>query len=297
MTIAQLKIILLTARHGSISAAAKELGIPQPNASSGIKNLEKELGFDIFKRSRNGIELTDKGQLFLEHAQRIIDENKKITDLSKVGRVFQLRVGCSNYFRGREAFVKIAQKHLDDPFSDLQYSSVSIEKGIILLSEHKLDIVIGLTIDTLLPIIQEEALAKHVSVLDMDDTNPVIVLKKDHPIIQNGLFTNGKINVNVLKEYPYVAYHNLNEDFEAPYYRAVFKVPCKYTLFVDETDTRLKLAQNTNAFLLGGAHPKQMLDQYGLVEFPYPGYRLKVIVLYRDIDENKAEVKEYINLI
>jgi len=297
MTITQLKIVLQTARQGSISAAAKDLGIPQPNASSGIKSLEKELNFKIFKRARSGIELTEKGQLFLEHAQRILDENERICDLSKVGHVFQLRVGCSNYYRGRTAFVNLFEKHQDELFSDLQYYSVSIEKGISLLSEHKLDVVVGLTIDTLFPTIKEMANQKNLTLLDIDDTVPVITIRKDHPIIKNGLFTDKPVNINILKEYPYVAYHNLNADFEAPYYRAVFKVPCKYTLYVDETDTRLKLVKNSNAFVLGGTHPQEMLDQYNLVEFPYPDYKLKVIALYRDLDEYKKEVEEYINMV
>lgn len=50
MTLQQLKYALTIARSGSINEAAKQLFISQPSLSETIRELESEVGFDIFLR-------------------------------------------------------------------------------------------------------------------------------------------------------------------------------------------------------------------------------------------------------
>ena len=64
MTFQYLKYLLTVAEKGSITEAAKGLFISQPSLSNAIKEVEKEIGFSIFTRSRTGIALT-KALLFL----------------------------------------------------------------------------------------------------------------------------------------------------------------------------------------------------------------------------------------
>jgi len=296
MTLTQLKIVLLTAHHGSISGAARELGIPQPNASSGIKVLEKELGFTIFKRENGGVMLTEKGQLFIDHTQRIIDEIDSIDKLNSMGHVFQMRVGCTNYYRGKEAFIKLCTKHKDENMADLQYYNVSFDRGMVLLSQHKLDFIVGITLDVLLPTMLEIAKDKRLTCLELDESKVALTLGKDHPIVKEGLFENG-IDTSILRQYPYIAYHTLNDDFDMPYYKAAFEIPCKYKLFIEEKETRFKLAKNTNGFMLGVAHSPETLEENGLVQYDYPGYHPKVICMFREIDKDRDEIKEIIDLI
>ena len=52
------RIFLETAKHGSISAAAKHLYVTQPAVSVGIIQLETELGVKLFHRMSRGIKLT-----------------------------------------------------------------------------------------------------------------------------------------------------------------------------------------------------------------------------------------------
>ena len=52
------------ARLGSLSLAARELETSQPAISRTVTQLEKQLSARLFKRSRNGVSLTDTGQRF-----------------------------------------------------------------------------------------------------------------------------------------------------------------------------------------------------------------------------------------
>ena len=47
---------------GTVTAAAKALGISQPSASSLITNLERELGFALFKRTKGRLVPTPEAQ-------------------------------------------------------------------------------------------------------------------------------------------------------------------------------------------------------------------------------------------
>ena len=62
MTIQQLQYVLEVYRAGSVSQAAKNLFVGQSSVSVSITNLEKELGYPIFTRSKNGVALTPQGR-------------------------------------------------------------------------------------------------------------------------------------------------------------------------------------------------------------------------------------------
>ena len=75
---ALLQTFVATAQHGSLSAASKVEGITQPTASRHISQLETQLGYRLFERSKSGIELTDRGQLLLEHATSMAEAAARV---------------------------------------------------------------------------------------------------------------------------------------------------------------------------------------------------------------------------
>jgi DNA-binding transcriptional LysR family regulator len=52
------------ARHGSFTLAAKDLHVTQAAVSQQVRLLEERLGFALFRRHANGLELTDQGRAF-----------------------------------------------------------------------------------------------------------------------------------------------------------------------------------------------------------------------------------------
>lgn len=61
-----LKLFEVTARHGSFTRAADELGISQPAVSHAIRQLESELGVSLFERRHKGVSPTAAGQYLQE---------------------------------------------------------------------------------------------------------------------------------------------------------------------------------------------------------------------------------------
>ena len=74
MTLQQLRYVIQAADSRSMNEAAKALYISQPSLSEAIKELEKEIGIELFKRSSHGTVLTPEGEEFLGYARQVTDQ-------------------------------------------------------------------------------------------------------------------------------------------------------------------------------------------------------------------------------
>ena len=68
----RLRVIDAVARHGSVTAAAKELHYSQPSVSHHLARLEAESGAQLLQRVGRGVRLTPAGQLLADRAAEII---------------------------------------------------------------------------------------------------------------------------------------------------------------------------------------------------------------------------------
>lgn len=80
MEFEQLRQLDAIARAGTISAAADELHTSQPSVSRSMRALERELGCELFERTRNHVALNDAGKLALRHARAILAEERRMRD-------------------------------------------------------------------------------------------------------------------------------------------------------------------------------------------------------------------------
>jgi DNA-binding transcriptional LysR family regulator len=75
MELRHLRYFVAAAEEKNISRAAKRLHISQPAVSRQIRDLEGELGVRLFKRLRDGLELTDAGNTALVHAREVLRQS------------------------------------------------------------------------------------------------------------------------------------------------------------------------------------------------------------------------------
>jgi len=71
LEIRHVRVLLAVVDEGSITRAARRLGIPQPSLSSQIRRIEMELGLVLFERASGGVTLTDKGHDLLQHLRAV----------------------------------------------------------------------------------------------------------------------------------------------------------------------------------------------------------------------------------
>lgn len=78
MNTRQLQYVLTLAREGSFSRAAETLGISQPSLSQYIRNIEKEIGTELFVRASGTVRLTEAGQAYTEAGQDILSAERQL---------------------------------------------------------------------------------------------------------------------------------------------------------------------------------------------------------------------------
>ncbi len=91
MNIASLRYVIEVEKTGSITHAAHNLYLRQPNVSKAIKELESELGIVIFTRTSKGVVPTPVGKRFLSHARSIlaqIDRTKALYNAGSPDKIF-----------------------------------------------------------------------------------------------------------------------------------------------------------------------------------------------------------------
>lgn len=101
MNIEHLRYVLEVDRAGSISQAADNLYMGQPNLSKAIKELEQALNITIFRRTSKGAQITPKGQEFLRYAKNILRQYEELEALGRENesdvQILQISVPRASY--------------------------------------------------------------------------------------------------------------------------------------------------------------------------------------------------------
>ena len=71
-TLRQLQYFVAVAELGSITRAAQSLSISQSSVTEAIRDLESDLGVELFDRHARGLTITHNGHQFLRHATKIL---------------------------------------------------------------------------------------------------------------------------------------------------------------------------------------------------------------------------------
>lgn len=112
MTLTQLKYVITVAEARSMNEAAKQLFISQPSLSSAIKELEEEIGIEVFRRSNKGVFVTLEGEEFVGYARQVVEQymliETKYIDKANVKKKFG--VSTQHYTFAVKAFVEMVKQ-------------------------------------------------------------------------------------------------------------------------------------------------------------------------------------------
>ncbi|MBQ9421532.1 MAG: LysR family transcriptional regulator [Lachnospiraceae bacterium] len=112
MNLKHMRYLLTIAEEKNITAAAKKLYVSQPSLSACIKNIEEDLGTEIFDRSTTPLELTPAGEVYLRWVRNVLNSEyemkQKLSDVSSV-RHSEIRIGAS-FERIRNAIYPILRE-------------------------------------------------------------------------------------------------------------------------------------------------------------------------------------------
>lgn len=162
MNIRHLKYFVATAKSGQVSRAANLLAISQSSVTGAIRDLETELGTDLFQRSSHGMELTEAGREFLASAREIL---QKLDEATKLTRRHSTVSGVISLAATYTVIGYFLPYHLDRlkhlyPGLEVRLSELnreSIEEGLL---SNRFDMAVVLTSNLNNPELESETLLK-----------------------------------------------------------------------------------------------------------------------------------------
>lgn len=112
MTLAQLRYVITVANSNSMNEAARTLFISQPSLSAAVKDLEEEIGVELFRRTNRGISVTPEGEEFLGYARQVVEQYELIEAkyVSKEQAKKKFSVSTQHYTFAVNAFVELVKQ-------------------------------------------------------------------------------------------------------------------------------------------------------------------------------------------
>ena len=117
------RIFYVVANNSNITKASEELNISQPAISKSIKNLEEQLGGQLFVRTKRGVVLTEEGKEFYNYIKQAIEyinnAENKFTDLINL-EAGCIKIGISTTLTKEFLLPYLEEFHLLYPKIDIQ---------------------------------------------------------------------------------------------------------------------------------------------------------------------------------
>src|SRR5215470_7310558 len=131
----------------SFTKAAQSLGVTQPAVSAQIKRLQILLGGELFDKSAPGVTLTEKGEVVVNHARRLLSINDQILDLAASRPVInRVRIGFPQDFFATAIFRLLTKFRSEHPDLRLQVCADVSDNLLRDLRRGEYDLAVALTV-------------------------------------------------------------------------------------------------------------------------------------------------------
>lgn len=136
-----LKVFVAVANKKSISLGAKKLNVTQTNVSLRIKQLEKNLGFELFHRVPKGVLLTKEGERLLPIAKDVVEKIKEAQNQIRNIKKQDTLIIASTYSNTKMRLIPLLKK-LNEDYPNIKLEVITNNTIAIkqMLIEYKVDI-------------------------------------------------------------------------------------------------------------------------------------------------------------
>jgi DNA-binding transcriptional LysR family regulator len=154
LDLVRLKVLAAVARHGSVTAAAQELGYAQPSISHHLSRLEAEVGLPLTRRAGRGIRLTPAAELLAQRAAEILGRVEAAEDeLAAIGGLRSGRVRVAGFQSALSTVVTDAAVTMRASAPGIDLSLVDLHPYVALqhLREGLIDVAVVFRYDDTVP--------------------------------------------------------------------------------------------------------------------------------------------------
>ncbi len=249
MTILQLKYIIAIDEECSMRRAADRLYVSQPGLSSAVRDLENELGIQIFERVHNGVVTTAAGASFIAYARSAVEQFEKVEEkyLNSKNEKPTFSVSMQHYTIAVNAFIETVKEYDLEEYQfhirETQTSEV-IEDVKTLRSEVGVIALSDFNKSTFRKIFADASL----EFTELFTRNTYLYLSKHHPLADKET-----ISLDDVKDYPCMVFDQ--GDNTSFYYReeALATYDYKKVISTNERATSIELMLGLNGYAVGAA--------------------------------------------
>ena len=266
MNIMHLKYAVEVAKTGSITQAAENLFMGQPNLSKAIRELEESLGITIFKRTSKGIVPTLKGEEFLVYAKRIlaqIDELESIYSSDhQTTQTFSISIPRASYMS--YAFMQFVGQLDPAKETEIIYSETNSVQAISNIVQSNYDLAVIRYRDVFESYFTRLLREKDLKSEPVWQFKYVAVMSKTHPLADKPVLTLADLadSIEIL--------HSDNAVPSLPTLEAKRMENIENSnkrIYVFERGSQFELLANIpGTFMWVSPIPQETLDRYGLIQ-------------------------------
>ncbi len=247
MTILQLKYVIAIDEECSMRKAADRLYVSQPGLSSAVRDLEKEIGIQIFERVHNGVVTTSAGASFIAYARHAVEQFEMLEDryIGGDSHKHTFAVSMQHYTIAVNAFIDTVKEYDLESYQfsirETQTSEViddvknlKSEVGVIALSDFNRNM--------FKKVFADASLEFH----ELFQCNTYVYLWKNHPLADRG-----ELSLEDLKDYPCMVFDQ--GDNNSFYYKEEALATYDYQKVVttNERATSMELMIGLNGYAVG----------------------------------------------
>lgn len=246
MTLQQLRYAVCIAEEKSMNKAAQKLFITQPTLSGTMRDLEEEIGIQLFYRSNRGVVITPEGEEFLGYARQMVEQYRLLEErfVQKQNPRQKFSVSMQHYTFAVQAFIAMAKEFGMEDYEFAVHETKTYEVienvknqkselGILYLNEFNEK--------ALQKIFREKELEFH----DLFFCGIYVYLWKKHPLAGKKVIT-----FEDLREYPCLSFEQ-GDNNSLYFAEEVFSTyEYKQIIKADDRATLLNLMVGLNAYTL-----------------------------------------------
>ncbi|WP_315874691.1 LysR family transcriptional regulator [Thermocoleostomius sinensis] len=143
MDLRHLRYFMAVAEELHFGRAAERLHIAQPPLSQQIRQLEAELGFQLFYRTKRSVELTEAGQVFLQECQRLFRQLDQAIEMGRQvsrGELGQLVIGFVSSAAYNVLPTLLRSFRMQIPKVSLELHELTTDQQLHWLHDRRLDV-------------------------------------------------------------------------------------------------------------------------------------------------------------
>lgn len=271
-----------------MNEAAKQLFITQPSLSNAVRDLEHEMGIEIFIRNPKGITLTKDGVEFLSYARQILEQTALLEERYKSKNTNRelFSVSAQHYAFVVNAFVSLLKKtdmtryelflretRTYEIIDDVK--NFRSEIGVLFLNSYNRDVLTKMFDDN------------HLTYTSLFKTHPHIFVSKNNPLASKKLVT-----MEDLEEFPYLSY---DQGIHNSFYfseEILSQIPHKKSIVVSDRATLFNLLIGLDGYTIATGILNSNLNGDDIVSIPLDVEDMIDIVYIRHEKANLSKMGE-----